>query len=262
MRLDVRDTLTALLAKPPSARAWVALCEVLAPLEGEELEAALAVARGPVGGWPAELRRCGPYYPSGQAADPWLQPVFGGRFDPRLELVGWATVEHSTPFADPSELCGGDFVPAIRAIVVAFARFVDPSFDPVDTVLHRDSEFTSAAGCGGGFDEEVRGDERRGLRWYDTTTEHAADYSADGAWTPYGLAWPGTLSIGRRERGAGDYHFKAAGPTPAVLELAWAWGMLVGQGAGVTGEDARAALAVSRAPWRQGSASAGAGARG
>jgi len=116
-------------------------------------------------------------------------------------------------------------------------------------LVHTDHEYYSAAGCGGGFDEEKRGDETRGLRWYDRISEHAADHSSDGAWTPYGLQWPGTFSLGRHERGSGNYRFSASGPAPAVFELAWAWGRLVARGEVVTVEDARGALEEGRRGW-------------
>src|SRR6185295_9125567 len=108
-------------------------------------------------------------------------------------------------------------------------------------------------GCGGGFDEEVRGDKERGMHWYDRITEHAADEEDDGAWTPYGLPEGFALQVGRQERGLGAYEgrysFSVTGPAPAVLEVSHAWGTLLRQGSLAHVE---AALANSRVPRRGG----------
>ena len=74
-------------------------------------------------------------------------------------------------------------------------------------------------------------------------TEHAADYSSDGAWTVYGLNEGMTIKVGDKERGSGTYSFEVAGPTPKVLELALAWGALLRIGRRWTLEQAVACLA-------------------
>jgi hypothetical protein len=242
MELSDEQRITEILSAEPSASGWGSLCEILSRLSGEALSAALALA-APVKQWPTPMR----WVSSHSEAATWLRPLFDGRVDPRLELVSWAFVSHSSAL----EGADGGFEPrSLYPITLAFAQYIDPSFAPLNVVVHADSDFISASGCGGGFAEEKRGDQTRGVLWYDTITEHKDDYSSSGDWKPYGLSGDYTLKIGRHERGNVDLFFAAGGATPMVLELAYAWGALRRSGV-LTRESAEVALEESRRLWRR-----------
>lgn len=217
-------TLTEVSSAEPSAAGWRALCNLLAPLAGEALDEALSHCRAPVSRWPTSLRRVHPAFRDDPAVA-WTSGLFEGRVDPRLALVGRAELEHHQPSGDGVRFLGDHA--ALYPIAKSFSRYVDPSFDPVDAVLDVQHEYTPANGCGGGFDSETRGDGVRGLRWYDTVTEHAADDSSDGAWSPYGLASEISIRVGRYERSTWRYTFAVSGEAPTVLVLAHAWGTLL-----------------------------------
>lgn len=234
---------------PPSGEAWGALCSGLGRFEEAAAAEVVASLRGPLARWPATLRRG--EQASGDPAAPWLEDLGAGRCDPRLELLGQAALRFATPFAREGErLAGWPNLRAAYPLVVLLARALDPGFDPPDTLRSQDGEYFSANGCGGGFDEDVRGDEARGATWYDRITEHAADDASEGAWRVYGLPEGCLLEVGRYERGRGRYTFAAAGPCPAVLELALAWGALMRAENGIDLASARSALANARVPWR------------
>jgi hypothetical protein len=111
-------------------------------------------------------------------------------------------------------------------------------------LIHEDSYYYSAAGCGGGRDLEQRGTAEQGLTWDDTITEHAADDSSKGAWTAYGLAAGCALQRGSRyERRSGSYDLEVTGPVPQVDEVYEAWCALLERKTGVSAEHAREALA-------------------
>src|SRR5690348_16823427 len=76
---ELRSDLTAARRSLVTPERWSTLCQ--------SLEAtSLASHRAEVMQWPAEVRRI-------KADSPWLRGVFEGVFDPRLELVGFATIE-------------------------------------------------------------------------------------------------------------------------------------------------------------------------
>lgn len=155
------------------------------------------------------------------------------------------TRSHRAPFGlEGPVLCKPeDFVRGTYPIVLALAQHLDPAFQPPDTLLREERTFHSAAGCGGGREVEQRGTGEQGLLWDDTLTEHAADESAVGDWTAYGLAGGCALSVGRYERGRGDYFLKVTGPVPQVDEVLEVWRALLELGTGVTLQHAQEALA-------------------
>lgn len=154
------------------------------------------------------------------------------------------TRSHSAPFGTegPALFVPEGFVPGLHPIVRLLAQHLDPAFQPPDTLLHEDSYYYSAAGCGGGRDLEQRGTAEQGLTWDDTITEHAADDSSKGAWTAYGLAAGCALRVGRYERGSGTYDLEITGPVPQVDEVVAVWCALLELGTGVTVKHAREEL--------------------
>lgn len=234
--------LAARASREPSLAHWRQIAETLAKLPAEDLPPVITALREPLRAWPAEMRRESTY----SARAPWLAGLFKGVIDPRLELIGWADIAHRQDFEEP-DLCGTpDYVEGIYAVTKLFAQALDPAFNPPDAVLSKDSEYTAAAGCGGGFDEERRGNEQQGMLWYDKIEESPSgnDPSA-GTWSPYGLAGGYELHIGRFIQYKGYYTFSVSGPAPKVFELAHAWGILLRDGK-ATPATAAAALIYSR----------------
>ena len=245
-----------LLNREPSESRWRELCGHLAGMvDSVAIELGVLAVREQLQGWPARMRRAGSLGSFAEATAPWLARLFRGACDSRLELVGWAYVRHESEHhpgedrfldnKDPYGL-GPDFSTLIRPVVFAFARHLQPDFAPPNVRLSCEGRVEPASGCGGGFEAETWGDAERGLRWHAMITEHAADYSSDGAWTVYGLNEGLMLKVGDRERGAGTYTFEAEGPTPEVLELALAWGELLRVGPGWSYDEALDCLARVR----------------
>src|SRR5436190_8323649 len=84
----VVDVIAALCSLEPSAKNWQRVCTVIdtyAPMGREWLASAVAGARDAITRWPAEIRAI-------KEDSPWLAGIFDGVFDPRLQLVGWATI--------------------------------------------------------------------------------------------------------------------------------------------------------------------------
>lgn len=157
------------------------------------------------------------------------------------------TLTHRADFGrEGPQLCAPlRFTPGAYPIAKVFAQHLDPTFEPPDTLIREESKFTSAAGCGGGYDVEQRGTAEQGLLWDDRITEHAADESAVGDWAAYGLAGGCELRVGRYERGSGEYQLHVTGPTPLAEDVLAAWVALLSKGTGVTAEHARDALACA-----------------
>ena len=238
-----------LAAGPPSAEAWGALCARLAQVEAGAVGEVVASLRAPLARWPGTLRRGA--IRAGDPAAPWLEALGAGHCDPRLAVFDHASLRFATRFAREGErLAAWSCLREAYPLVVLLAHALDPGFDPPDTLRSQSGEYYAAAGCGGGFDEDVRGDEGRGATWYDQITEHAADDSYRGTWKVYGLPEGCALEVGRYERGRGNYTLAASGPCPEVLELGLAWGALMRAEGGIDLESARAALTSARVPWR------------
>ncbi|MBN2498966.1 MAG: hypothetical protein JXR96_30535 [Deltaproteobacteria bacterium] len=187
--------------------------QLLSNLRGAALSQAIDEARA-ILSWPARLRHA-------SADCPWLAGVFEGALDPRLALVGWASVRHAYEYEYLQ--CNLNEVQMIHT-VAGFARRLDPSFDPPAVVIDRGNTIQTAYGCGGGQEWEKRGDAMSGVLFRDEVTEHAAETENDGAWVPYGLAEGCQLRVHRHDYLGGRYSFTATGPTPAVLEIAALWG--------------------------------------
>jgi len=246
------SSVESLLDREPSASSWRDICEHLTAMKDQTaIDLGLLAAREHnLIRWPARLRHAESV--SDLPSAPWLAKLFHGVCDPRLGIVGWASMRHEVEHRlheDPilgdrnSDLEGPGFTTLVRPIVLAFARHLQPDFTPPDVLISREDNVMSAYGCGGGFELETWGDATRGIRWHAVVTEHAADYSSDGAWTVYGLNEGMTIKVGDKERGSGTYSFEVAGPTPKVLELALAWGALLRIGRRWTLEQAVACLA-------------------
>jgi hypothetical protein len=134
------------------------------------------------------------------------------------------------------------FVNGVYPIVRVLAQHLDPSYDPPDTVLAKENEYTSAYGCGGGHDFEKRGDEQRFLTWYDTITEHSATDTSEGAWEACGLANGYLLKVGRDDGGSHCYNLSVTAPARLAQEVVAVWAALVEREPGVTVEHAREEL--------------------
>ena len=119
-----------------------------------------------------------------------------------------------------------------RDWLLRFAHTLDPSFAPPLLLRSQDHSWTSNNGCGGGFEDEVWGDEQSGVRWDNTLTEHGAHDSEDARWSAYGLAPGVSVSIQDTTRSTwGTYVLSVKGPYPAVSEVAPQWVALVHQDA-------------------------------
>lgn len=232
--------LVALTAQDPSEKAWDAVCEALCQLEdAEALARAIAVAREPLGRWPARLRRAdaGP-------ASRWTAGVFEGRFDPRLELVGWASIGHHHEYEyleDPVE--SG----RLLDLAAAFARRLDPAFDPPNTVLGSGDNIRYASGNGGGRAWKKRGGATQWVAYENQAVEHSADMEFDESWTAHGLAEGTAITVKCNDYIGGYYDFTASGPAPAVFELAPVWSAVL---RGMRISEALELLRRTWAPWR------------
>lgn len=231
--------LAALLAQGPSEQAWAAVCEALSRLEdAQTLARAIAVAREPLRRWPAGLRRADAGPASG-----WTAGVFEGRFDPRLELVGWASIHHRHEYAYLESPVSGELLD----LVAAFARRLDPAFDPPTTVLGSGDQITYASGCGGGRAWKKRGGPTQWVAFESKAVEHSAEMEFDQSWTAHGLAEGVEIAVTCNDYIGGHYDLAASGPAPAVFELAPVWSAVVH---GMPIRKALALLRRTRAPWR------------
>ncbi|MBM4778099.1 MAG: hypothetical protein GQE15_10410 [Archangiaceae bacterium] len=219
----------------PSER-WSALYERLSQHEpGAGLDRLIASHRAEVATWPATERFVAP-------ESPWLAGLFEGRFDPRLELAGYARIgqvltRHAGSLAH-REMFG---------IISALAARLDPTFAPPDVVLAEQNTITSASGCGGGQETWTRGNAAHTIRFSSNATESPSlGMRSEDEWAAIGLPPGCTLSVG-----SGDFFddrtLSAAGPCPAVLELGPAWSAVV---RGATLDEVRRVLAQTRVPWR------------
>ncbi len=66
----------------------------------------------------------------------------------------------------------------------------------------------------------------------------------------YGLEPGLALTMRHWDRGSGHFTLELEGPTPAVLEIALAWGRFLHDTPPLTTEAALAHLESSRVPWR------------
>lgn len=213
---------------------WSALRESLDSLTGPALEAAIAKRRAEVGKWPASLRRIG-------AESPWLKGVFEGHFDPRLELVGHATIQQHL------EGQSGFSRVQLFDVVRVLAAHLDPKFDPPDVLLEEENNIRSAYGCGGGHAWWARGNATHSIHFHSNATESPSmGMRSYDSWTASGLPDGTSLCIEVDDfvDGAG---LTATGPCPSVLELAPAWTALL-RGADLA--EVRRVLQITRAPWR------------
>lgn len=134
------------------------------------------------------------------------------------------------------------FANGVYPIVRLLAQHLDPSFDPPDTVLFKEDEYTSAYGCGGGHSFEKRGDAKRWLSWSDVITEHSSSDTSDGEWKAYGLLGGCKLVVGRDDGGAASYDLSVTAPPQLAKEVVAVWTALVEREPSVTVEDARTEL--------------------
>ena len=231
--------LVALAARDPSEVAWHALCEALSRLEDPEaLARAVAVAREPLGRWPAMLRRAD----TGPAAL-WTAGLFEGRFDPRLELVAWGSIRHRHEYKYLESPVRADRLD----LVAALGRRLDPAFDPPKTVLQRGDDIRYASGCGGGRAWERRGSAAQWVAYENQAVEHSADMEDAASWTAHGLAPGSAVTIECHDYIGGYYDFAATGPAPAVFELAPVWSAVL---RGIPTSEALELLQRTWAPWR------------
>ncbi len=168
---EIHVHIGSLVAQGPSEAGWLTLCELLGALEDPgEIAAAVRRWREPLAGWPARLRR------SSASTKRWLEALFDRVVDPRLELLGWASMSQTTeyPWNDPRQ-----FSLSFRHLLLAWARHLQPGFAPPDVLRYDRSDGAHAAGCGGGWAASAWGDEARGVTYEDTWIEHAADDESD-----------------------------------------------------------------------------------
>lgn len=228
--------LAAVLAGAPTAERWAAVCEAMGAVSGDALASALSEARETVKRWPAALRRIGP-------DSPWLRGLFDGQLDPRLELVGHASIHHRHEYrymASPVRTA------ELLRVVEALARHLDAAFDPPDVLLGAENDIRYASGCGGGEAWEKRGSATQWLAYRSWAVEHSADMETDESWTAHGLAEGASIAVTCNDYIGGAFDFSASGDVPAVLELASAWRAVVG---GASLEEVRAVLERSHVPW-------------
>jgi hypothetical protein len=234
------EDFVALTAEDPSEKAWDAVCEALCQLEdAEALARAIAVAREPLGRWPAMLRRAdaGP-------ASRWRAGVFEGRFDRRLELVGWGSIRHRHEYEYLKSPVRSE---RLLDLVAAFARRLDPAFDPPNTVLESGDNIRYASGCGGGRAWKKRGGATQWVAYDNQAVEHAGDMETVETWTAHGLADGTAITVECHDYIGGYYDFAASGPAPAVFELAPVWSAIL---RGMPISEALKLLQRTRAPWR------------
>lgn len=213
---------------------WSTLCQSLEALTGPALEVELAARRAEVAQWPAAVRRIG-------AESPWLKGVFEGRFDPRLELVGSATLQQHL---EGQQRAGGA---QMFELVRMLSAHLDPSFDPPDVVLEEEDNIRSAYGCGGGQAWWTRGNASQSIQFFSNASESpSAGMRSYDRWTAAGLP-EGTSLVIELDDYVDGCTLVASGPCPAVLELAPAWTALV-RGADVA--EVRRVLQATRVPWR------------
>lgn len=247
MGVDAR--LKALVARGPSDARWRALCDELGGIADRDvLEQALCVVREPVACWPARLRRAELRLES--TAEPvarWLGGVFQAVVDPRLELVGWASMRRRTDYsgADPFDARLATY----GGIVRAFARRLEPGFAPSERLRRDESGGTSAYGCGGGWASMAWGDEAQGISYDDRWTEHPSTDESDDSWAAYGLGDGKRVSLQHWDRGGGYLTLEVEGPTPGVLQIALAWGALLREEPPRTLETVHARLEAAHLPW-------------
>ncbi len=212
---------------------WSTLCQSLDALSGPELEQAIASHRAEVAQWPAAVRRIG-------ADSPWLKGVFEGAFDPRLELVGHATIEQ--------KLQGRVQYTLMFELVRALGAHLEPSFDPPDVVLEEEDNIRSAYGCGGGSAWWTRGNAEHSVRFHSSASESPSmGMRSYDSWTASGLPEGCSLVIEMDDYDDG-LGLVASGPCPWVLELAPAWTAAV-RGADLA--EIRRVLEATRVPWER-----------
>ena len=150
---------------------WSKLCQSLDSLTGPALDEAITSHRAEVAQWPASVRHL-------EADSPWLQGVFEGRFDPRLELVGHATIQQRL---EGERSSGG---PQMFDLVRALAAHLDPAFEPPDALLGEEDNIRSAYGCGGGQAWWTRGNATQSIQFHSNATESpsSATWSATPAY--------------------------------------------------------------------------------
>jgi hypothetical protein len=210
---------------------WAAVCAELENVSGAELPLAIDAKRDEVLRWPAAVRHL-------NADSPWLNGLFEGRLDPRLELVGHAAIRHRHEYTSYTVRTGELF-----PIMALLGHHLDPAFNPPDVVLGQEDNIVSAYGCGGGSAWEKRGDSTQWIYYDCSATEHAAGMSTDDSWTAHGLAEGVSLEVQVEDSFGGSYGFAATGFTPAIFELALAWQAVL---RGATAEEVRALLATRR----------------
>jgi hypothetical protein len=233
--------LVALTAQDPSEKAWDAVCEALCQLQDSEaLARAIAVAREPLGRWPAMLRRA-----DANRASPWTAGVFEGRFDRRLELVGWASIRHHHEYEYLESPVKSE---RLLDLVAAFARRLDPTFDPPNTVLESGDDIRYASGCGGGRAYEKHGGATQWIAYDNQAVEHSGDMETNESWTAHGVSEGATVTVGCHDYIGGYYDFTASGPAPAVFELAPVWSAVL---RGMPISEALELLHRTWAPWRR-----------
>jgi WD40 repeat protein len=219
-----------LVAQPPSATTWAAICSVLGSVASSAVNAAVAIAREPLKRWPPELRTI-------DADAPWLRGVFDGTIDPRLELVSRATIKHEHKYnAD-----GWHIRVDLMDVVELFGRHIDPAFDPPNVVIEDKDNIR------GGVASKVRGNATQALAHRTRCTE--PDMESWETWDARGLAEGRAVSMGRHDHSGGEYDFLATGDIPSVVSLATAWKTAL---SGASLDEVRAKLTSIRLPWNTG----------
>lgn len=214
---------------------WSTLVQSLNALTGEALEQAVASHRAEVAEWPTSVRSIG-------ADSPWLDGIFEGRFDPRLELVGHATIQQHLEHA-PADVRSQEMFQIVRAL----AARLDPAFDPPDVVLEEENDIRSAYGCGGGGAWWTRGNATQTIRFDSNATESPSmGMRSHDSWTAHGMA-EGCALVVEVDDFFDRRKLTASGPCPSVLEVAPAWAAVV---RGADAAEVRRVLRATSVPWR------------
>jgi len=179
-------------------------------------------------------------------AEHFLPLLEKGEIDPRLSLLGWASVKLTYPMrtarGEPrprplNEFLGTlsmkRFQAIMRPVIRACAKHLDPSFTASNRVSSRkDERFWN------NFSERiVVGRKSQGVVWNWEETEHCADESYRGSWKTHGLADFTSVEMEQVARGRKGYLFSVCGPTPQALDVAALFGWFCRLGEDVTVED-------------------------
>jgi hypothetical protein len=204
--------------------------------------------------WPKELRtgevRHGRWSSKGEEEAKhgpvarWLWELFDGVFNPRLALLEEASLSSELEYLRGDIEDGKSWGKQTQeSLALAVARHLDPDFAYPRALAGRDEDRTPDAET----TVERFGDEKTGFVHTEYTIEHAADHTSGHRYAPYGLAADARVEVDIFTRSRSLTHkLWMRGPTPAVLDLALAWGELWSGGPVLLDSESIAEIAARR----------------